>query len=68
MAGRCVSSSHLAQASLRIQQTCMATGQAAGAAAALSLRENATPRELDPALLVHQLEEDRSQTSPAFEA
>jgi len=65
-AGRCLSAGHLAQASLRIQQTCMATGQAAGAAAAMSLQEGVTPRELDPAALVRQLAEDRD-VEPAFE-
>ena len=67
MAGRCISASHLAQASLRIQQTCMATGQAAGTAAALSLRENTSPRRLSPAVVTEQLEHDRSQVPPAFE-
>jgi 2-polyprenyl-6-methoxyphenol hydroxylase-like FAD-dependent oxidoreductase len=65
VAGRCLSAEHLAQSSLRIQQTCMATGQAAGTAAALSLRAGVTPRELDPAVLVAQLERDRD-VEPAF--
>lgn len=59
VAGRCLSAEHEAQASLRIQQTCMSTGQAAGTAAALSLQAGLTPRELDPAGLVAQLGEDR---------
>lgn len=52
MAGRCISAGHQAQSSLRIQQTSQATGQAAGTAAALSLKENVTPRELDPMKVV----------------
>ncbi len=36
MAGRCISSSHEAQASLRVIGTCLATGEAAGFAAALA--------------------------------
>ncbi|MFP4176920.1 MAG: FAD-dependent oxidoreductase, partial [Candidatus Brocadiia bacterium] len=56
MAGRCISASHLAEASLRIQQTCMATGQAAGTAAALSLDAGITPREMDPQKVVTRLE------------
>jgi hypothetical protein len=66
MAGRCISAEHIAQSSLRIQQTCISTGQAAGAAAALSLARGATPRELDPAVVVAQLEQDRD-TEPAFD-
>ncbi len=66
MAGRCLSASHLAESSLRIQQTCMATGQAAGVTAALSLRAGATPRELDPKTVVEQLARDRD-VEPAFD-
>jgi hypothetical protein len=65
MAGRCLSAEHVAQSSLRIQQTCMATGQAAGTAAALSLQAGVVPAELDPAVLVAQLEKDRA-VEPAF--
>lgn len=36
-AGRCISCSHEAQASIRVMGTCMATGEAAGIAAAASL-------------------------------
>jgi hypothetical protein len=36
VAGRCISSTHEAQASLRIMPTCMVPGQAAGVAAALA--------------------------------
>jgi len=35
-AGRCISASHRAQASIRVMGTCLATGQAAGIAAALT--------------------------------
>ena len=66
MAGRCVSAEHLAEASLRIQQTCMATGQAAGTAAAMSLKEGVTPRELDAIKVVAQLKADRQAVAPAF--
>jgi 2-polyprenyl-6-methoxyphenol hydroxylase-like FAD-dependent oxidoreductase len=67
MAGRCISAEHVAQSSLRIQQTCLSLGQAAGTAAALSLQQEATPRELDPMRVVEQLETDRSAVEPAFD-
>jgi hypothetical protein len=59
VAGRCLSAEREAQASLRIQQTCQSTGQAAGTAAALSLQADVTPRRLDPAVVVAQLARDR---------
>ena len=65
MAGRCISAEHVAESSLRIQQTCMGLGQAAGTAATLSLRANTTPRELDAATVVAQLAKDRD-VEPAF--
>ena len=66
MAGRCISAEHVAQSSLRIQQTCMSTGEAAGVAAALSLIQHVTPRELDAASVVAKLKIDRD-VEPAFE-
>jgi hypothetical protein len=55
VAGRPISATHEAHASLRVMPICMGTGQAAGLAAALSLREGVTPRALDPALLRGEL-------------
>ncbi|MBI2266016.1 MAG: FAD-dependent oxidoreductase [Armatimonadetes bacterium] len=46
-AGRCISATHEAFASSRVQATCMAVGQAAGTAAALAARKGIKPRELD---------------------
>lgn len=43
VAGRCVSSDRLANSGLRVQASCMAMGQAAGAAAALAVRDGTTP-------------------------
>ncbi|MBR6694353.1 MAG: FAD-dependent oxidoreductase [Clostridia bacterium] len=45
-AGRCISGTHRAHASYRVMAICMATGEAAGIAAALSIKENVMPRNL----------------------
>lgn len=45
-AGRCISGSHRAHASYRVMAICMAMGQAAGVAAALSTAQKTTPRAL----------------------
>jgi len=54
VAGRCISSDRLANSALRVQATCMATGQAAGAMAALSARMGCAPEQL-PIRKVHEL-------------
>jgi hypothetical protein len=54
-AGRSVSSDRLANSALRVQASCMAMGQAAGAAAALSARKGVSPIDLDVELLRHTL-------------
>lgn len=64
-AGRCISAAHAAQASLRIQQTCMATGEAAGAAAAMSVSSSVDPADLDANELRSALWEYR-HVVPAF--
>jgi glycine/D-amino acid oxidase-like deaminating enzyme len=43
VAGRCVSSDREANSALRVQASCMAMGQAAGAAAVLAVQRNTTP-------------------------
>lgn len=65
-AGRCISSDVVAQSCLRIQQTCMATGEAAGLAAATSLAAGLSPRALDTAALAAALERARD-VEPAFD-
>ncbi|MFP4027178.1 MAG: FAD-dependent oxidoreductase [Candidatus Brocadiia bacterium] len=67
MGGRCISAEHHAQSSLRIQQTCQSTGEAAGLAAALSLEEGTTPAELSPNHVVGRLERERAEIEPAFD-
>lgn len=47
VAGRCLSGTHEAHASYRVTGTCMATGQAAGLAAALAVSEGMLPHELE---------------------
>ncbi len=56
VAGRCLSTTHEANASARVMGTCMALGQAAGTAAALSVKDNLTPRALDKRKIVTTLE------------
>lgn len=45
-AGRCISVTHEALASVRFQPACMVTGQAAGVAAAIAARSGQMPRDL----------------------
>jgi len=61
IAGRCISAEHIAESSLRIQQTCMSTGEAAGTTAALSIDKKTIPRSLNPMLVVRKLEKDRKK-------
>lgn len=51
VAGRCISASHEAQGSIRSMPCCMATGQAAGTAAALCTNNQVSPRRLDVSAL-----------------
>ncbi len=47
VAGRCISTSHEALATTRLTPSCMATGQAAGTAAAMALASGVAPRDID---------------------
>lgn len=55
VAGGCLSATHEAFASIRVQAQCMALGQAAGTAAALCHRENIGVAKLDGKLLREEL-------------
>ena len=55
--GRAISTTEKAFASVRVQGTCMALGQAAGCAAALCVRQGTTPRKLKVKLLQERLED-----------
>lgn len=57
LAGRCLSGEPAAAGAVRVMHPCMAMGQAAGTAAALCLRNGATPRSLDASALVGLLRE-----------
>ena len=46
VAGRCISADHVAHARSRNMPACMATGQAAGVAAAIAIEEGATVRNV----------------------
>jgi glycine/D-amino acid oxidase-like deaminating enzyme len=53
-AGRCVASDRLANSALRVQPSCMAMGQAAGAAAALAVQNGCASRDV-PLKAIRQL-------------
>lgn len=54
VAGRCIASDQMANSALRVQATCMATGQAAGAMAALSAQSGIDVEQL-PLSKIHDL-------------
>jgi hypothetical protein len=66
VAGRCLSADHDAHASVRSMGQCMAMGQAAGTAAALSARLDVSPRELDIITLQDRLRADGALFSGAM--
>ena len=64
VAGRCFSATHDAHASARSMATCMAMGQAAGTAAAMSVKSQTTPRSIAPAALRECLLENHAVLDP----
>ncbi|OPZ83233.1 MAG: FAD dependent oxidoreductase [bacterium ADurb.Bin429] len=74
-AGRCIASDRLANSALRVQATCMATGQVAGALAALATQTGIEVEELplpmvDELLLAHGaiIPERQATAGPAYGA
>ena len=57
MAGRCLSADRVAHSSARVMGTCMAMGQAAGTAAALCVKEDILPKQLEVSELRRVLKE-----------
>lgn len=57
-AGRCISASHAGASAGKSMGNCYATGHAAGVAAALAVKTNRTPRELDVKRIQQILRED----------
>src|SRR4051794_3671027 len=57
VAGRCASMTHDGQSAARVSGACFAMGEAAGAAAALALSGNVTPRDIAVEKLQHLLKE-----------
>ena len=55
VAGRCLSSDQLANSGLRVQASCMAMGQAAGATAALAAKARTTPLQVPLAAVRSEL-------------
>ncbi|MGW0825400.1 FAD-dependent oxidoreductase [Streptomyces sp. NPDC002845] len=55
VAGRCISGTHVAHSSYRVMPIAMATGQAAGVAAALAARLGRAPRELPASVVQGEL-------------
>jgi len=57
VAGRCISAEEEAMGQLRLIPVCSATGEAAGTAAALALKQEITPRRLNRSLLQETLQQ-----------
>ncbi|WP_043585875.1 FAD-dependent oxidoreductase [Geminisphaera colitermitum] len=66
VAGRCLSSEFMAQAGCRLILTCLNMGQAAGTAAALSLKAGVVPRKVDHQNLRQQLIADGCEVGQSF--
>lgn len=62
--GRCISADHVAHSTTRIQGTCMLTGEAAGTAAALSVKSGVSAADLEPKIVHERLIENGVRLLP----
>jgi hypothetical protein len=67
VAGRCISADHVAHSSLRVMPIAAAVGEAAGTAAAMAVRQDVAPAELDSTSLIRQLVEQGQSLVPTHE-
>jgi succinate dehydrogenase/fumarate reductase flavoprotein subunit len=58
VAGRCISATHVAASAGKSMGNCLATGHAAGVAAALSIKKGMMPRDLNVKDVQEELIED----------
>ncbi len=65
--GRCIGADHVAHSSLRVMPIAAAVGEAAGTAAAMAVRQNIAPAELDSTALIRQLVEQGQSLVPTCE-
>jgi hypothetical protein len=63
VAGRCISSTFIAQSSIRIQPTCRTMGEAAGIAAAHCIKSNIKPNEVDGSIVSNRMKQYLSKIS-----
>jgi ribulose 1,5-bisphosphate synthetase/thiazole synthase len=68
VAGRCISSDHIAHGSVRVQGTAMGMGHAAGTAAALSAQRGLSPRNLDARWLQETLLQQGAYLGDRFQS
>jgi hypothetical protein len=57
VSGRCISATHQGMAGARVMGTCIAIGEAAGASAALAVRDGVNPRDIDVPTLRQMLQD-----------
>ncbi len=64
LAGRCASMDSVALSSARVMPTCMCIGEGAGVGAALAVKQNISPRNVDVNEIRHILKASGVQLSP----